>query len=688
MDHRPPSLQHDNNICPYCFTALDIRLCKNGPNKKKNYLLCSREDLHRKGKPYWHFWTLEESRMYQNGQLQPPPNRHVSSASYDFPASLSATLPSTSRSILAPQDLASASYNFPASLSATLPSTSRSVLAPQDLASSKKTTCCQRGCSSTRVAIACKSQLCKEHCIVLNKGSCPVKKHHPTSMSQRQRRKANVSRPFPARSPTPDPHWTPSFQGMLQDVAAGAAFAWEEAPALQHMQMEQPARDLDRALQSSGFDLPSPLARDSPDADEREAMELRHAIALSLASTSTPSTSTPSPAASSGSLSSSSAVFPSSSSSAPRRRVQASSVVQRTTLPAKPRITTQLNPAWMAQAGGARPTNDTFNLPQRSERRAAVDLATIQRFTLVFWNDDDKDPLILGVTECPSWPNFRLSEAPKTLALLGTDFLAIQYYDVPFRLWKRVDLDYPHILTPNTYLLMRRIGVSGRDQQRLVDQFVNSPGPQHIRYHLPAERDAVRVKLKARRKDPIPDDDSEVEVVETDTAAKKGGDGDDDDDADIVVLERPLLRITTTGTITHPIHLDHHPSPSSSSSSHRSESFSRCATPSTAPTTPLLSSAPPPSFPDASNKWPKGMFTLDMADGFMRMEHPDLQHLPVAARFRKVFKTDRPYVPRTYADARLRWSRGSEALRTEAYDAGRTSEGLWSAYAAQVPLKK
>ncbi|KAJ6462257.1 hypothetical protein C8R47DRAFT_1327225 [Mycena vitilis] len=683
MEYRPPSLHHDNNICPYCFTSLDIRLCKNGPNKKKNYLLCSKDDLHKKGKPYWHFWTLEQSKMYQNGQLQPPPNR----ASSEFPASLSDTLPSTSRSILASPELASASYNFPSSLSPALPSTSRSVLATQDLAHSQKTTCCQRGCSSTRVAIACKSQLCKEHCIIQNKGSCPVKKHHPTSMSERQRRKANISRPFPARSPSLDPHWTPNFQAMLQDVAAGAAFAWEKAPALQRMQMEQPAQALDRALHSSGFDLPSPLERDSPDVDEREAMELRHAIALSLASTPTPSPESPS---------SSSAVFPSSSSTAPQRRVQAPSVVPRTTFPAKPRHTTHLNPSWMAQAKGTRPANDTFNLPQRSERRAAVDLATIQRFTLVYWDCDGKDPLILGVTECPSWPNFRLSEAPKTLALMGTDFLAVQYYEVPFRIWKRVDLNYPHILTPNTYLLMRRIGVSGRDQQRLVDQFVNSPGPQHIRYHLPAERDAVRVKLKARRKDPIPDDDSDVEVVEetaakkggTDAGAKKGGAVNDDDDADVVVLERPLLRITTTGTVKHPVRLDQHPSPSSSSSSRRStSSFSRCATPSTAPTTPLLSSAPPPSLPDASNKWPKGMFTLDMADGFMQMERPELQHLPVADRFRKVFKTDRPYVARTYADARLRWSRGSEALRTEAYDAGRTSEGLWSAYAAQVPLK-
>ncbi|KAJ7814629.1 hypothetical protein B0H14DRAFT_2850030 [Mycena olivaceomarginata] len=53
-------------------------------------------------------------------------------------------------------------------------------------------------------------------------------------------------------------------------------------------------------------------------------------------------------------------------------RVPASSVARRTPLPKPPRITTQLIPAWMSQATGTRPANDTFAVRQPSARRAPV----------------------------------------------------------------------------------------------------------------------------------------------------------------------------------------------------------------------------------------------------------------------------------------------------------------------------
>ncbi|KAJ7801029.1 hypothetical protein B0H13DRAFT_2390169 [Mycena leptocephala] len=273
-------------------------------------------------------------------------------------------------------------------------------------------------------------------------------------------------------------------------------------------------------------------------------------------------------------------------------RVPASSVAQKTTLPKAPRITTQLNPAWMSQAAGTRLANDTFA--------------------------DGKPPLILGVAECPSWPEFRLSESTRTCELLGTNLAAVEYYNVKFCLWTRIDISYTHILTPDTYLL-RRIGVSGLDEDRLIDHFVNLPGPQHIRYDL---TDAVRHKLKVRPTKANSED--EVEIVGS------------------MASRLSLTRILPSPTVT--------------------------------------SSAPP--------KWPAGIYTIDMANGFLRMEAADMQHIPPAQRFQQVFKTTSEYKRRTYTDARLRWTRGSESLRTAPLDAGRTREGLWSAYAAQVPLRK
>jgi hypothetical protein len=77
-----------------------------------------------------------------------------------------------------------------------------------------------------------------------------------------------------------------------------------------------------------------------------------------------------------------------------------------------------------------------------------------------------------------------------------------------------------------------------------------------------------------------------------------------------------------------------------------------------------------------------------MVQGFLRMEAADMQHILLADRFQRVFQTSAPFVQRIYTDTWLRWTRGSESLRTAALDAGRTKAGLWSAYAAQVPLKK
>ncbi|KAJ7838539.1 hypothetical protein B0H13DRAFT_1911780 [Mycena leptocephala] len=389
MASQRPSLAHDNNTCPYCWTHLPIRLCKNGENRNKRYLLVLSEIKLR-------FNSHRTLLFYAKSSLLPPlpQDRYVHMPSAPPPL----LLPSYAQSL--PQQ------TVPTSL------------------------CRHPGCSSSRVAVQCKSHRCKAHCIILNQGDCPVKKHHPSMMSQRQRRNANISAPlFRPRSPSPPSDFDAS---MLDNVTFPAAFS-----------------------SSSPAAIPSPSLRNSPELDEHEAHELELAMALSLASTLPPSTASTS---------------------------------------------TQLNPSWMSQATGTRPVNNTFNISQPSGRKAAVDLSTIHRSTLVYWDQDDKDPLITGVTECgPSWPNFRLSDTPQTLALLGDNLTAVEFYDVRFRLWIRVGLEYTHVLTSNTYLLLRRVGVSGRDQERLIDQFINVPGPQHIRYNLPAEREAVRAKLKARR---------------------------------------------------------------------------------------------------------------------------------------------------------------------------------------------
>ncbi|KAJ7347770.1 hypothetical protein DFH08DRAFT_960192 [Mycena albidolilacea] len=130
----------------------------------------------------------------------------------------------------------------------------------------------------------------------------------------------------------------------------------------------------------------------------------------------------------------------------------------------------------------------------------------------------------------------------------------------------------------------------------------------------------------------------------------------------------PVL-LDPTERATDYICLDIDSAPSSlPSASSRSSGSSHSTTPSTTPTTPIESSSPIP----IPRKWPSGAYTVDMANGFLRMEAPELDHLPIATRFQRVFKTDSPYKARTYSDARLRWSWGPQGLRASALDAGKT----------------
>ncbi|KAJ7189854.1 hypothetical protein GGX14DRAFT_607743 [Mycena pura] len=411
-----------------------------------------------------------------------------------------------------------------------------------------------------------------------------------------RRRTLFLPPPAAFRTQSPVDGFTPAFLDGLDDIARSQSFAWDYGPALQQARIDSP----------------------------KPCCALTLSMAPSSAASSQPPPSQP--------------------------RVLALSVARKTTLPKPPRITTQLNPACMSQATGTRPANDTFTIRQPSARRAKVDLTTVQHFTLVYWDQDAKPPFILGVTECPSWPKFRLLESTRTLDLLDRNLDAVEYYNMRrICLWTRVELSFTHILTTDTYLLLRHVGVSGADEDRFIDHFVHLPGPQHIRYNMTAEQEAVRRKLKARQTHT--DTDNEVEIVRVNGVKVEPVDKPSVADVDRPSqrIARPSLRIVTGSTI--------------------------CMDDTTPPAALTL-------------KWPCAMYVIDMAEGFMEMEAVNVQHIPPAQRFQRVFKTAAKFKQRTYTDARMRWMQGLESLRKAALDAGHTKAGLWSAYAAQVLLKK
>ncbi|KAJ7875982.1 hypothetical protein B0H13DRAFT_2279654 [Mycena leptocephala] len=503
-------------------------------------------------------------------------------------------------------------------------------------------------------------------------------------MSQRQHRDANVPPPLPAHrrqtlfspppvaSPPKSPvdGFSPSFLSALDGIAQQQSFGWDYGPVLQQARIDSPRLYLDQALHTGQSPL-SPSLSSSQDAADREDEELQLALTLSLAPLSSVSLT----------LSSSASLQAAPPPLQPQ--VPALSIARKTTLPKPPHITTQLT-AWISQATGTRPANDTFA--------------------------DGKPPLILGVTKCPSWPEFRLSDSMRTLDLLGSDLAAVEFYNIRFCLWTCVDIAYTHILTSDTYLLLCCIGVSGLDEDRLIDHFVNLPGPQHIRYNVAAEWAAVCNKIKARKTQGTDNDD--IEVVKVNGIKIEPIDKSPIADADVVEVmdrppprtKRPSLSVVIGGAgaaAANPICLDNDtPSSTTSSASAPFSVFPSSSPSTTPPASPFVwpsdldvpqSSSTTSSMSATSGallKWPAGMYTVNMAQGFLCMEATDMQHIPLAERFRRVFKTSSEFKQRTYNDAQLRWTRGSESLRTEALDAGRTKAGLWSLYAAQVPLKK
>ncbi|KAJ7837690.1 hypothetical protein B0H13DRAFT_2421472 [Mycena leptocephala] len=583
----PPSLAADNNTCPWCLAGLKIQWCKSGPNKEKAFLVCEDIDLHPQRQRFWHWWGVVAS--------------HQARASL----SLSPTL-----------NLANTSFSFPST-------------APPASSSAVGMTSTQTPALRCRYVNGCQSTCCKKHCIILNNGSCPLKTHDPATMSQRQRCDANVPPPLPARrhqtlfsplpvaSPPKSPvdGFSPSF--LTAELRLGL---WA---VLQQARIDSPGLYLDQALHTGQSPLLPPSFSRCGRSRGRGAAARTHPLDGAVIRIHIHTSVV-------GGLFS---ILVAGGPPPSQPRVPASSVARKTTLPKPPRITTQLNPAWMSQATGTRPAN----IPLRGPHHGPTLYISV-------WDKDGKPPLILGVIECPSWPEFRLSDSMRTLNLLGSDLAAVEFYNIRFCLWTRVDIAYTHILTSTP---------------------ISFSAASHIRYNLAAERVAVRNKIKARETQGTDDDD--IEVVKVNGIKIEPIDKSPIADADIVeVMDCPPPARNA---------------PRSASS--LAAPALQLPTQSSSSTTSGMSATS-----GAPLKWPAGMYTVNMAQGFLRMEAADMQHIPLAERFQRVFKTSSEFKQRTYNDARLRWTRGSESLRTEALDAGRTKAGLWSLYAAQVPLKK
>ena len=348
----------------------------------------------------------------------------------------------------------------------------------------------------------------------------------------------------------------------------------------------------------------------------------------------------------------------------------------------QPKITTQMNPTWMAEY---KSTPAIERAKASSAVRLAQDFSLLRRFHLIFWDNSHDAACIQLVQECPNWPQWSLSTYTG-LPSLGDNINHIQLYSTTYHVWMDTPLDFKHSLTTNCAILLRRKGVTGIDEQDQINRFVNPHSPRRFRHDMPAERSAIREMLKDQKGKgksvDIPlmegSNSNDIEIVNTPRPLKRRR---------ITVKQEPIsspfqrpqisITIPTTPTVLPSSEIIEIPdSPQSPTSFSPFPLFSPIST----PTSSL--DLPSPTLP----RWPQGRYAVDIVAGFERMDKL-LQRSSgsVAQRLIEVYGCKIP--TSTYYDHRDRWAIASQSLRDKVMDGGRTPSGLWTYLASRVPLK-
>lgn len=182
--------------------------------------------------------------------------------------------------------------------------------------------------------------------------------------------------------------------------------------------------------------------------------------------------------------------------------------------PRQPKITTQMNATWMNEFRSTAASVDTG--PNASGSRLKATNASnplVRRFNLVFWDNSLEAANIQIVEECPRWPHWSLDQF-SLMHLLGEDLTSIQLFSPAYRVWMTIPLNFVHSLSTNCTVMLRRTGVIGIDEQRIIDLFV-PVSPRLFRSNMTSERSYIRNSLKGNKQKARPrfdDGDSDAEL--------------------------------------------------------------------------------------------------------------------------------------------------------------------------------
>lgn len=323
------------------------------------------------------------------------------------------------------------------------------------------------------------------------------------------------------------------------------------------------------------------------------------------------------------------------------------------------------------------------------------------------------------MSKCPYYPQWQLADNPELVASLGADIHKIEVYDEHLQRWIPTALTHTISLESGCNVFLRRYGVMHCNSfQELLMASKCISRPRHLRFNMTGERDAVRMKLKAKQEQVLlPDPGAEVEVTETPSSPAITVKREREESQELTSTPvRPRLmvedfnsrRAISISPTPSPLPLRSHSvislsssppcdtismSISSSASSVISLASSHHSTASvevsSAPTRrqatsvniPTITPIPVPNYDPAkpSQVWPHSMHTINMVAGFRQMDDKLLraryfQH----ELFPLVFGV--PFVKATYHHNHKMWRVTDHTVLTEHEAAGHTPLGLWSHY--------
>ncbi|KAF8953098.1 hypothetical protein BDZ97DRAFT_632600 [Flammula alnicola] len=539
--------------------------------------------------------------------------------------------------------------------------------------------CSKPGCKH-RGCMQCLRRMCKQCCISLS--GCSLRAHNFSQLTLRQRGKLAES------STTAQPNESPldafaiaAVENMTAQDPVGFFLEEErQRQAAIHLQNEQAQalEDEEEEQYQAAVAASLSVLHTTPRPISARASSSQPATSFSSVSTaiSGPSRISSSPSRPTTSASSVSATFsaPSRLAALPvSRRPTKPSATVRTIPYCPPTITQHMSEDWM------RPTVDNT---KKSKRVPRVNLDN--RFSLVFWHEDEKAPKIRAVHECPLWPKWILMDALDIRTEFDIHATLLEYYDTRSSQWITCTLSYPHDVKKDGSLLLRLLGTSCLGLENHVLQSTSKD--THLRFNMAGERAGVRQQLQKRKTERPPfvvnlcDDEDEVVIVEKGDRPLLKRQIEDDLDLNMRPSQRHCSYLEEHTT-------PRHPSPSSTSLRYDTPpSFSPFSRSSSITMSPRPAS-PTPSLeeiymPATLKPWPAGMYAIDMARAFRLIDKlaekldRNKDRIKLDDRLFTVFSKKIPTT--TYHDHRRYWKALTENQRADLIQAGHTPDGLWS----------